>query len=89
MNSSELMAQIVGAKVINNLKVKVYPKFDPRPVPDTFNQHLSYNIHCISPLQRPLTHGNEQSEEERSSTCSKQELNTLYKNVAALSCNTI
>lgn len=40
MNSSELMAQIVRAKVINNLKIKVYPKFDARPVPDTFYQNL-------------------------------------------------
>lgn len=40
MNSSELMAQMVRAKVINNLKVKVYPKFDPRPVPDTFYKLL-------------------------------------------------
>lgn len=40
MNSSELMAQMIRAKVINNLKVKVYPKFDPRPVPDTFYKLL-------------------------------------------------
>lgn len=57
MNSSELMAQIVRAKVIYKLKVKVYPKFDPRPVPDTFYQPLFLYYSCISPSQRPLAHG--------------------------------